>query len=263
MEANQVMTDEQIDALIDNFENGEIDESGVTPEEILSEDGEQPEEVPAETEELEDEQSESGEEQTDDGKGDKPEPGYVKGRIEKAVNRAIEQVNAQWQAKFDAVIKPLEEKMMEDEAQELVRSRKVGDIETARELVRYRKGQPAQQPSVPQEQPRQANGQFASKEQPDDTATASSYLAGQAGRIKAETGIDVMKVFNSNAEIRNKVLNGEMDFRDVANQIKANQRKRPPSPTRSPNGVNGQINNPIMQMSDEQFDRLVERVRRG
>ena len=263
MEPNEVMTDEQIDALIDNFESGGTDESGVAPEEILAEDGIQPEEQ-QDTEPMEEEQGEPVEEQEPAKSENRKEPGYVQGRIEKAVNKAVEQVNAQWQAKFDEVLKPLQEKMIEDEAQELVRTRKVADIDTARELVRYRKGQPGQQPSVPQEQPRQANGQFASKEQPDDIAAASTYLAGQANRVTAETGIDVMKVFNTNAEIRNKVLNGEMDFRDVARQIQSQpKRKTPPAPMRSPNGVNGKINSPIMQMSDEQFDRLVERVRKG
>lgn len=265
MEPNEVMTDEQMDALIDSFEGGAVDEPGVTPEEILAEDGVLPEENQQDdaSDQQEEEQSESGEEQADDGKGGKPEPGYVKGRIEKAVSKAVAQANAEWQAKFDAVLKPLQEKMIEDEAQELVRSRKVADIETARELVRYRKGQPSQQSSAPQEQPRQANGQFAAKEDPVISARIE-ILGHQADRIMEKDGLDVMAEFNKNAEIKRAVLNGEMDFYEVAEQMKARPaRKRPPSPTRSPNGVNGQINNPIMQMSDEQFDRFVERVRKG
>lgn len=261
MESNQVMTDEQIDALIDNFEGGAADEPGVSVEEFMAEENGEQVDEPAADDQPEEEQSESGEE--DNAGTAKQEPGYVKRRIEKAVDKAIEEVNAQWQAKFDAFMKPFQEKMIEDEAQQLVKDRKVADIETARELVRYRKGQPAQQPSVPQEQPREANGQFAAKEDPVISARID-ILSHQADRIKETMGLDVMAEFDKNAEIKQAILNGEMDFYEVAEQMQARpQRKRPPSPMRSPNGVNGQINNPIMQMSDEQFDRLVERVRKG
>ena len=263
MEPNEVMTDEQIDALIDGFESGEqADESGVTLEGFLAEDAEgQPaEEQQADAEPQAEDQQEEEEETADRDTG-KNEPGYVKGRIEKAVKKAVDALNAQWQERFDAVIKPLEEKMDEEAAQELVRSRKVGDIETARELVRLRKGQPSQ-PSVPQEQPRQANGQFAPKEDPVISARIE-ILGNQAEKIKAKTGIDVMSEFENNAEIKKAVLSGEMDFYEVAGAMNGKPRRRtPPAPVRSPNGINGQARD-INALSDAQFDRLVEKVQKG
>ena len=268
MEPNEVMTDEQLDALIDGFENGtqeQTDESGVSPEDFLAEDAEsQPAENQQDDAEAQTEDQQEEEEDAADKQAGKSEPGYVRGRIDKAVKKAVDELNAQWQARFDAVIKPLEEKMDEEAAQELVRTRKVGDIETARELVRLRKGQPAQTPSAPQqERPRQANGQFATKEDPVISARVE-ILGHQADRILEKTGIDVMEIFNSDAEIKKAVLNGEMDFYEVAEQIEQKpQRKKPPAPMRSPNGVNGQISGPIMDLTDEQFDRLVARVRQG
>lgn len=264
MEPNEVMTDEQMDALIDGFEGAQADEPGVSIESFLAEDAEgQPAEEQQDDAEPQAEDQQEEEEEAADRNTGKNEPGYVRGRIDKAVKKAVEDLNAKWQERFDAVIKPLEERMDEEAAQELVRSRKVGDIETARELVRLRKGQPAQQSSAPREQPRQANGQFAAKDDPVISARIE-ILGNQAEKIKAKTGIDVMSEFENNAEIKKAVLNGEMDFYEVAEQMKARPaRKRPPSPMRSPNGVNGQINNPIMQMSDEQFDRFVDRVRKG
>ena len=235
MEPNEVMTDEQIDSLIDSFEGG-TEESGVSVEEIesISVGEVQPEDLPQETEPQEEAQGESDDEQPQQdkqGTGEsQQEPGYVRGRIEKAVTRAVAENDAKWQAKFDAVIKPLIERQDEEDAQELVRSRKVGDIETARELIRLRKGQSAEQPAAQQEQPRQANGQFAPKEDPVISARID-ILSHQADRIKATTGLDVMSVFDKDAGIKQKVLSGEMDFYEVAEQMKA----RPAARARSGN----------------------------
>ena len=70
-------------------------------------------------------------------------------------------------------------------------------------------------------------------------------------------------VVNDN-EIKQKVISGEMDFYDVAEYMKNRpSRKRPPAPTRSPNGASETSSGAIMSMSDDQFDKLVERVRGG
>lgn len=188
------------------------------------------------------------------------EPGYIKKRIEKAVNKAVAETEARMQAMFDQQMAPIRQKMMEDEAQELVRSRKVADIETARELVRLRNGQPAQAPQET-EQPRQANGQFAAKQDPAVTAKID-MLEHQAERIKASGGPDVIEAFQNNEDIKQAVVNGEMDFYEVAEYLKS-QKRRPPSPMRSPNGASSFNPNAIDSMSDEQFEKMERKIKEG
>ena len=194
------------------------------------------------------------------------EPGWIKKRVEKAVNKAIAETEARMQAMFEQQMAPIREKMIEDEAQELVRSRKVSDIETARELVRLRNGQPAQQAAPKQDsQPRQSNGQFAPKNDPDvATNTRIAMLRHQADKIKAQKGPDVIAEFQSNEEIKKAVINGEMDFYDVADYLKTKKPSRkPPSPMRSPNGASGTNPNAIDSMSDEQFARMEKKIAEG
>ena len=189
------------------------------------------------------------------------EPGWIKQRVNKAVQKAVAETEARMQAMFEQQMAPIRKKMMEDEAQELVRSRKVADIETARELVRLRNGQPEAAQAPKQEQPRQANGQFAPKEDPATTARIE-MLRHQADRIKGSGGPDVIAEFNSNAEIRQKIISGEMDFYDVADYLKQKpSKRRPPSPMRSPNGASGNNPNAIDSMSDEQFDRMERNIK--
>ena len=191
------------------------------------------------------------------------EPGWIKKRVEKAVSKAVAETEARRQAMFDQQMAPIKAKMMEDEAQELLRSRKVADIETARELVRLRNGQPAPAAEEPAQQPRTANGQYAPK---DDPATSAriDMLKHQADRIKGNGGPDVIREFQTNEEIKQKVISGEMDFYDVADYLRQQKPSRkPPSPMRSPNGASGMTPNAIDSMSDEQFRKLEKRIEEG
>lgn len=193
------------------------------------------------------------------------EPGWIKKRVEKAVSRAVAETEARMQAMFDQQMAPIRAKMMEDEAQALVRSRKVSDIETARELVRLRNGQPAAEQSTQSaEQPRQANGQFASKSDPA-TEKQIAMLKHQANKIRSAGGPDVLAEFRENEEIKQKVIKGEMDFYDVRDYMNSQKtsKKRAPSPMRSPNGASGKNPNAIDTMSDEQFDRMEKRIKEG
>lgn len=187
------------------------------------------------------------------------EPGWIKQRVNKAVQRAVAETEARMQAMFDQQMAPIRAKMMEDEAQELVRTRKVTDIETARELVRLRQGQPAQQAAEPQPQVQRS-------ETPQDdpvTTTRINMLAHQADTIKNETGVDVVDVFLNDDDIQEAVKNGEMDFYDVARMLEQQNNRRPPSPMRSPNGASGVAHNAITTMSDEQFRRMEKRIAEG
>ena len=240
---------------------------------------EEPEEEPSESldsimGEIEEPEEEQPDEQPEEPPKAKGEPGYVRGRIEKAVarERASMQADfdrqiAEMKSQFEAQMAPFRARMIEDEAQELVRSRKISDIETAREFVRMKNGQPAAAPaaSTPEpkrEQPRQSNGQFAPREDPAISARVS-MLNHQAEQIEAETGLDVTAEFMSNPEIKKKVISGEMDFYDVAKQMQKPQKKRPPSPMRSPNGASGNNPNAFENMTSEQFAKLEKKIQEG
>lgn len=191
------------------------------------------------------------------------EPGWIKQRVQKAVDKALAEQEAKLTAMFEERMRPIREKMIEDEAQELVRSRKVSDIEVARELVRFRQGQ-APEPKT--EQPRSDNGQFAPKKNPDSDPAVMAridMLKHQADRIKANGGPDVIAEWNSNKEIHDAVINGQMDFYDVAEQMKTAPKKKPPAPMRSPNGASGTNANAIESMSDAQFEKLEKRIKEG
>ena len=193
------------------------------------------------------------------------EPGYVKKRIDKAVAKAVAETKAEMQAMFDRQMAPIREKMLNDEARELVRQGEFKSLERAKEYLQLKQGLPvetkAEAPQA-QDRPRNAQGQFVPKNDPAMQAQIR-MLAHQADTIKAKRGVDVMKEFNSNPEIKQKVIRGEMDFYEVAEQMASRKSKRPPAPMRSPNGASGQNPNAIDTMSDDQFDRMEKRIKEG
>ena len=243
------------ETMVDEIDTEETDDT--LPDEVVEEEEDESEDLSSITEE-EEAPAEQPEPQA-------TEPGWIKKRVEKAVSKAVAETEARMQAMFDQQMAPIRQKMMEDEAQELVRSRKVADIETARELVRLRNGQPA--PAPEEEQPRQANGQFAPKdaEARIDAATTAKIdmLEHQAERIKASGGPDVIEAFKNNEDIKQAVVSGEMDFYEVAEYLKQNQKRRPPSPMRSPNGASSFNPNAIDSMSDEQFEKMERKIKEG
>ena len=189
---------------------------------------------------------------------DQQEPGWFQKRWNKEVGKLTDRIRSEMKEEYEKQFAPIRDRLIESEANELVRTGAVKDLETAKELVRYRQGQPA---PVAQEQPRNDKGQFT-RNDPDIIAT-SKILGAQADRVKAKTGVDVLEAFEKDASIRNKILSGEMDFYELADQIKEEAIRRPPSPARSPNGVKGVKGNAIMNMSKEEFARLNESLDRG
>ena len=247
----------------ENFDDEVADDT--LPEEIVEEDADESEDLESFLEEGEDEGKEPAEEpQKEPQSQGTSEPGWIKKRVEKAVSKAIAETEARMQAMFDQQMAPIREKMIEDEAQELLRSRKVSDIETARELVRLRKGMQAEPVQQATQQPRSSNGQFAPKEDAG-TKARIDMLKHQADSIRAKGGPDVIAEFQSNPEIKRKVIAGDMDFHDVADYLREQKssRKKPPSPMRSPNGASGTNHNAIDSMSDEQFAKLEKRIQEG
>ena len=84
-------------------------------------------------------------------------------------------------------------------------------------------------------------------------------LITQARTIRAVTQTDVMALYNTDPEVRARILHGEWDFIDVWKQMKPVQ--IPPVPVRSANGGVGAMN--IGGMNDQQFDKLNEMLKRG
>ena len=191
------------------------------------------------------------------------EPGWIKQRVNKAVQKAIAETRAEMQAMFDQQMAPIREKMLNDEARELVRQGEFKSLDRAKEYLQLKQGISPQAPAEPQPQPRNEQGQFAPKEDPALTARID-MLAHQADRIKANGGPDVMSEFENNPEINRKIKSGELDFYDVAEMMKQPARRKPPAPMRSPNGASGQSSpNAISSMSDEQFERMEKRIKEG
>ena len=195
------------------------------------------------------------------------EPGWFQKRWSKEVGKLSAQIREEVRSEYEAKFAPIQERLLEMDAKELVASGKVKDLDTARELVRYRQGQA--QPAPKAEQPRGDDGRFASKQEApkNDPVTQAKIdmLSKQADKIKEKTGIDVIEIFSNDEDIKQKVVSGEMDFYDVAEQAKEKpqQRKRAPAPMRSPNGATGHSPNAIENMSDEQFRRLEKRISEG
>lgn len=199
------------------------------------------------------------------------EPGYVKRRISEALDKERgkirAEVRAEMQEEFDRRMAPIMDRLLTDDAKELVRSGEFKSLETAKEYLRLKQGMPASQQETKQDQPRNANGQYAPKQDSGDAATMAriDMLKHQAERIKESRGVDVIAEFNNNPEVNRKVKAGEMDFYDVAEAMATKPKKsRPPAPMRSPNGAaTDQQVDAIMNMTTEQFNRLQEKIRGG
>lgn len=253
MNPEETMVEEQID---------DVAADDALPEDVVEEQAEPEQSL----ESVMTDNEESEEEETDKGERGTSEPGWIRKRIDKAVSKAVEKTRAEMLAEFNAQMAPLRAKMLEDEAKELVRTGAVKDLEVAKELLSYRQGRNPEptkadgsaKDSVP---PRNERGQFKSN---DDAATLAriDMLKHQATKIKNSTGLDVIAEYNSNKAIKDAIIAGEMDFYDVAEEMKNRKPgRKPPSPMRSPNGANAVNPNAIDSMSDEQFDRMERNIK--
>ena len=190
------------------------------------------------------------------------EPGWIKSRIDKAVSKAEQRIRAEYEAK----LKPLYESIYDRQAEELVAAGEFKSLDTAKEYVRMKNGVTTQ-PTV-EEKPepaapaRDAQGRFTAKQDaPDPVFQArADLLVRQAEKIRDNRGIDVMSVFNSDPDVKTKVLSGEWDFYDVADAVRGS--RNAPVPIRSANGgAPGGFD--ISRMSDAQFKKLQENLAAG
>ena len=84
-------------------------------------------------------------------------------------------------------------------------------------------------------------------------------LITQARTILALTRVDVFAVYQTDMDVRTKILSGQMDFVDLYRQMKPVV--QPPAPLRSANGGMGSVN--IGGMNEDQFGKLNEMLSRG
>ena len=106
----------------------------------------------------------------------------------------------------------------------------------------------------------QSQNETAENQQPStELQLRAMELITQARTILAVAQVDVFAVYNTDAEIRTRVLNGEMDFIDVYKAIKPVS--APPAPVRGANGGVGTMN--IGAMNEKQFDKLNQMLSRG
>lgn len=99
-------------------------------------------------------------------------------------------------------------------------------------------------------------------QQPDqnmELKLRAQELITQARTIQAVAQADVMALYNTDPEVRARILRGEWDFIDVWKQMKPVQ--QPPVPVRTANGGVGAMN--IGGMNDQQFEKLNEMLKRG
>lgn len=84
-------------------------------------------------------------------------------------------------------------------------------------------------------------------------------LIAQARTIQAITRTDVMRLYNTDMDVRARILSGEWDFIDVWKHMEAPA--QPAVPVRSANGGVGSVN--ISAMNEQQFDKLNEMLSKG
>lgn len=196
------------------------------------------------------------------------EPGWYAKRRQKD--------RADWEAENNAKMAPvlsqlaqLQEYRLGVEADKLVASGKISDRDMAIEYLRNKEGIPAPVTATPSTPPRDEQGRFVAKNPEPNAAVKqrANMLFAQAGNIKDATGVDVMAIYNTDPDVKAKVLSGEWDFTNVLMQYKAEEpadapAHTAPAPVRSANGI-GMGGVDIRHMSGEQFRKLNEFLASG
>lgn len=196
------------------------------------------------------------------------EPGWIKQRVNKAVEKAVAEAEARVTAQYEAMLAPIRESVLDRQAEELVKAGEFKNLERAKEYVRLKNGATTTQTSedAPEsKQQRDEQGRFkaaADTEKSAMTHARADLLAKQAQKIKAKRGIDVMQALNEDNEIKNRVLSGEWDFYDVADNL-SSPKKTAPVPMRTSNGGTNPSAVSISGMTDEQFKRLQANLANG
>lgn len=194
------------------------------------------------------------------------EPGWIKQRIGKAVEKAVAEAEARVTAQYEAMLAPIRESVLDRQAEDLVKSGEFKSLETAKEYVRLKGGivsAPAAEEDQQQKhtaQKRDEQGRFVSNDAM--THARADLLAKQAEKIKARRGLDVMQAITADEDMKHRVLSGEWDFYDVAESM-ASPQHNAPVPVRTSNGGTSPSAVSISGMTDDQFRRLQANLANG
>lgn len=201
----------------------------------------------------------------------KKEPGWIKKRVESAVQKQLAESEARIRAEYEAKMAPLQAVMFEREADQLVADGEFKSRERALEYVRLKNGapQPSSQPTgqkdAQQQSARDEQGRFTTPKTaqvPPDVEARAKELYAQAEAIKVASGVDVLEIFNQDPEVKKRVSTGEWSFLDVYQAVTGQHKPRVPSPTRSANS--GSLDDiDLTRMSKAQFAKLDETISGG
>jgi hypothetical protein len=217
--------------------------------------------------------------QPEEQKGGEKQAGWIQKRIQDGVNKQIQSVLAQERAKiaaeYDSKLRPLQEAMLSRDADDLVSSGKVASREIALEYLRLKNGLPTQsaEPEKSFQPVRNEKGQFTGAQSnqsnqssqsssPDDAEAYGQMLIAQAKAIEAAGGIDVLEVYNTDPEVKRRVLSREWDFADVYKHMAGKSAHTLPTPSRRPNG-SGFAARSIGDLSSEQFKKVQDYLAQG
>lgn len=188
------------------------------------------------------------------------EPGWIRQRVDKAVEKALAKARQDWEAEQETKLAPIYESMYDRQAEALVREGEFKSLERAKEYVRL-KGGVIEAPKQPEPKQRDNSGRFVKQEAPAEDPQAK-FLFQQAKKIQKNSGLDVLGAFQNDEEVRAKVGSGEWDFYDVADYMRQQNGRHTPVPVRSPNGAKPSAFS-IASMSDEQFAQLQRNLSNG
>ena len=235
-------------------------DGSISLESILSVPAEGSEEQPA----AQEEQPQQNEDSTDYSvrtQENKALRGRYNEDVRKGVQAQLQELRAEWAAETKQMIAdavaPFREAQIESEAQKLVASRQVANIELAREVARLRQGLPPQaqeqpQQAQPQTPPRDERGRFTQNQDP--VAARAKELSQQAAEIQRTYGIDVMAAFREDDTVRQNVGSGKWDFKDAALYLGSAKKNKPTAPpavrSTNVNGVGGHLTERDMDAID-------------
>lgn len=216
----------------------------------------------------------------DDGERIQVDKGF-QGRVNAMVTKEVAKVRAELEAGYKQQLAPLLDMKRERDADALVASGKIADRDMALDYLRMKEGNGAA--DTPAEAPAQGparddKGRFvrqeaaAEGEAPAGESQAGAdgavqararFLFDQAQAVQEQYGLDVMALFNTDEAIKQKVLSGEMDFKDVAlaHFGQASGQKRVPAPVRTPNHSGTQRS--FKDMTGKEWEAFGNRLNAG
>lgn len=235
-------------------------------DEFMAEIAEKEQEADAQTDTDEADEAGTRQEQTNES----PREKGIKGRIHAAeakadkagYDRGRAEALKEWEAakaEYETRLAKYAEMELEADAKELA-AKEHCSVDFAKRILRIEKGLPATEtPKTPAPSP------VAPKQQTDVQAKAQA-LYEQAQNVQKQYGIDVLELFQKDDAVKAKISSGEWDFRDVALSVLSSgqkPQKATPTPVRSGGGKATKGGLDFANMSDADFDKFNEQIRKG